>query len=288
MRSQRVGNACIWALGQRDESEAAAHLVNAKTRVKNGAIIKTLEKTIEVVAVRAQMSAADLEELAVPDYGLENGVLSHQFDSVTVQVEVVRGKATWRWESEGKVVKTAPAGVRRDFAAELKELKVTVAEIEKTLVAQKEGLDSLLRAEKHWDFATWKARYADHPLMQLLTCRLIWNFETEERKVIALPQEGRFVNAQGEAVSVAENARVSLYHPLFDSAENVMQWRRFFEEGAIKQPFKTSPPRNLSADRCRTGDANLLKSLCLAYFEAASIQLAVRSARLEEHAAFDG
>ena len=27
-------------------------------------------------------------------------------------------------------------------------------------------------------------------------------------------------------------------HPLFDSAENVLGWRRFFEERSIGQPFK--------------------------------------------------
>jgi hypothetical protein len=177
VRSQKVGNACIWALGLRDESEAAAHLVGAKARVKNGAVLKTLDKTIQTVATRAGMSAEDLEEIAVPDFGIEDGKLARELGPASVEIEVASGKAVWNWQNEGKVVKAVPASVKRDFAPELKELKAAAAEVEKVFAAQKERLDSMLRDEKSWEFAAWKTRYLDHALMQVLAARLVWNFE---------------------------------------------------------------------------------------------------------------
>jgi len=238
VRSQRVGNACIWALGLRGESEAAAYLVNAKTRMKYGSIVKTLEKTIEAVAARANMTAADLEELAVPDFGLENGVVAATFDSVNVKVEMVGSKAVWTWTADGKPIKSVPASVKRDFADELKELKARVEELEKSFATQKERLDSLLRIEKTWEFPAWKQRYLEHPLMQLLARRLIWRFEFDGGQVAALPVGDGFRNATGEAVSIPTTARVGLYHPLLDTIENVLQWRRYLEDHKIQQPFK--------------------------------------------------
>jgi hypothetical protein len=46
------------------------------------------------------------------------------------------------------------------------------------------------------------------------------------------------VDARGQAVEIAPNARVSLFHPLNRSIEDVLEWRRFFEENAIRQPWK--------------------------------------------------
>ncbi len=238
VRSQRVGNACIWALGRRDEAEAASHLVAAKNRVKNGAILKTLQKTIEIVAVRAQMTPEDLEEIAVPDFGLENGVIARDFGEVRVEIAVSGGRALWNWTSDGKSLKAAPASVKRDFAIELKELKIAASELEKVLAAQKERLDSLLRAEKSWEFSTWKSRYLEHPLMALISRGVIWSFESDGEKIAALPRENGFVDANGAAVSIPASSRVKIWHPIFDSTENVLNWRRYFEDSAQKQPFK--------------------------------------------------
>ncbi len=238
VRSQRVGNACIWALGRRDEAEAASHLVAAKNRVKNGAILKTLQKTIEIVAVRAQMTPEDLEELAVPDFGLENGVLARDFGAVRVEIEVSSGKALWSWTSAGKALKAAPASVKREFAGELKELKAAASELERVLAAQKERLDHLLRDQKSWEFSTWKTRYLEHPLMALLARRVIWSFRSEGEKIVAMPREDGFVDASGAAKAVAANSRVQMWHPIFDAPENVLQWRRYFEDSGQKQPFK--------------------------------------------------
>jgi len=238
VRSQKVGNACIWALGLRDESEAAAHLVNAKMKIKNGTVLKTLTKTIEAVAARAQLTVDDLEEMSVPDFGLENGFIECEFDNVQLRIEIVGNRANWQWTKDGKAVKSVPTHVKQEFAPELKELKTTVAELEKTLTAQKERLDNLLRIEKTWDFATWQQRYLQHPLMQLVTQRLIWNFKSGEETHSALPQNGSFIGNDGRKLTIDENAEVSLYHPLFDSTQNILQWRAFIEENSIKQPFK--------------------------------------------------
>lgn len=238
VRCQKVGNACIWALGLREESEAAAHLVNAKMKIKNGTVLKTLTKTIEAVAARAGLTVDDLEEMSVPDYGLENGVIEYDFDNVKLRIEIAGNRADWQWSKDGKAVKSVPANVKQEFAPELKELKTTVSELEKTLTAQKERLDNLLRTEKTWDFATWQQRYLEHPLMQLVTQRLIWNFKTGEETHSALPQNGSFIGKDGQALTIGEGAEVSLYHPLFDSTQNVLQWRAFIEENGTKQPFK--------------------------------------------------
>ena len=233
-RCPKVGGAAIWALSQWSDFTGVTQLSSLRRKIKNRTTLASIETALQTLAKRLDVSGEDLEELAVPDFGLQNGVVSRDFGAATVKIELAGGKAVWHWQSDGKAVKAVPASVKRDFAEELKELKTQIGELEKTFAAQKERLDSLLRTQKTWDFSTWKTRYLEHPLMQLLAARVIWKFD----EVAAMPRENGFLNARGETVSVVQTARVSLWHPIFDCAENVLSWRRFLEENAISQPFK--------------------------------------------------
>ena len=145
---------------------------------------------------------------------------------------------------DGKLQKSVPAAVKRDFPDDLKELKAAAKDIGKMLPAQRDRIDALFTAAKTWDYQTWRERYADHPLVGTLARRLIWRFAPVNDAthaadpVAAVPRDGSLVDAAGEPVDVPEPATVSLWHPAGEAVEDVLSWRRSFEDRGESQPFK--------------------------------------------------
>ena len=237
-----VGNACIDTLAAMTGLEPAAQLGRLKQRVKYPVARGRAEQALGRAATRASLEPEDLEELAVPACGLtETGrgripVGSH------VAVISVRGttdvELTWT-EPGGASRKSAPAAARRSHPDQVKGLARQVREIEKLLPVQRDRIERLLMADRHWDLATWRARYLDHPLLATLTRRLIWHFTDGARAEAAISHDGRLVDATGCPLDwLSDRAAVRLWHPLGAAPEVVSAWRRSLQDHGIQQPFK--------------------------------------------------
>ncbi len=232
VRSQKVCNAILWALSTRDEVEAVAAIAGAKRVVKHGAILKTIEKSLNEIATRLHVSPDDLEELSTPDFGLQNGTLTHDIDDTHLEINFVAGKAAWKWTNpQGKIFKSVPSRVGREFPNELKDMRIAAAEIEKLLITIKDRLDLALRDEKVWPVADWRERYLLHPLASLVANRVIWEWKDDNTDWSAfIPQL--------DSPSIPDSAHIRLWHPIFHSVEEVLRWRQRLEDNALQQPWK--------------------------------------------------
>ena len=150
-RAVRVGNACITALGMMPGLDAVGQLALLKVKVKFGTAQKAIEKALTAAAEREGLPREELEEMAVPAYGLtEVGRLVETLGEFTAELAVTGSKTaaiTWR-RADGKVQKSLPAAVKKEFAEELKELNAAKKDIEKMLPAQAERIDSLFLQQK--------------------------------------------------------------------------------------------------------------------------------------------
>jgi hypothetical protein len=239
-RAPRLATAAIWALSHMDSQEGVAQLARLRTKIRHRVALASIERRLGEVANRMGVSPDELEELATPDFGLQHGVLERNFDGTRLTINSSGGKAIWNWQSpDGETLKAAPAGVKRDYAGDLRELKVTAAEVEKTFAVVKERLDLMLRLEHVWPFEAWNERYFEHELLGSVARRIIWDFEEEGNRTTALWHDGQFVDARGEAIAQpTQNSSVRLWHPINAAAEQIVAWRRFLEESDIRQPFK--------------------------------------------------
>ena len=242
-RAVKVGNACIYALGAMPGMDGVAQLALLKVKVKFGTAQKLIEKALTQAAERLGMPRDEIEELAVPAYGLEEvGVRRETLGEFTCELLVdADGSTELRWlKADGKSQKSVPAHVKKDFADDLKELKAAAKDIEKMLPAQKERIDNLFLAQKSWPLATWRERYLDHPLVGILARRLIWRFVLEEQREVGSGMwlDDRLVNVSGQPLDLSGAARVELWHPIGRSADEIASWREFLERHEIRQPFK--------------------------------------------------
>ncbi|MFE3034620.1 DUF4132 domain-containing protein [Streptomyces canus] len=178
-RNPKVANAGVNALARIDSEAALAELARLATRVTYKNTAKLLDAALEARAVALGLSREEIEELAVPAYGLTGvGHAEHRLGEATAVLEVQGTKAVLTWRNaSGRPVRTVPAAVRRDHAEELKELKAAVKDIDRMLSAQSERLDRQFLADRTWSYATWRERYLDHPLVGTLARRLLWTVD---------------------------------------------------------------------------------------------------------------
>lgn len=236
-RCVRVGNACVWALGQMG-MEGVGQLAILKLKVKFGTAQKGIEKALNETAQKVGLPAEELEEMSVPDYGLaEVGLLRESFGDFAAELIVTgTNSAEIRWfNAEGKQQKSVPAFVKTNHAEELKELNNAVKDIKKMLPAQRDRIENLYLEEKHWDYKIWRERYLEHPLVGTIARRLIWRFD---ETTTAIYSDGKLVDSGNSEINFADNSQVELWHPLHSTTREVLEWREFLEKNEIRQPFK--------------------------------------------------
>ena len=241
-RATRVGNACITALGMMPGLDAVGQLALLKVKVKFGTAQIAIGKALNAAAEREGLPREELEEMAVPAYGLtEVGRLVETLGEFTAELAVTGSKSvaiTWR-SADGKVQKSLPAAVKKEFAEELKELNAAKKDLENMLPAQAERIDALYLQQKSWPLEKWLERYLQHPLIGTLARRLIWNFTTDGTTTPGLWLDGKLVDRLGHPLPLdAARTAVALWHPLDQPPDVVLGWRGFLEEWQIVQPFK--------------------------------------------------
>ena len=236
-RSVRVGNACVWALGQMG-MEGVGQLAILKLKVKFGTAQKGIEKALNETAKKVGLPAEELEEMSVPNYGLsEVGFLRESFGEFAAELVVTgTNSVEIRWfNAQGKPQRSVPAFVKENHADELKELNNAVKDIKKMLPAQRDRIENVYLEEKRRDYKTWRERYLDHPLVGTIARRLIWRFD-EATNAIFLG--GRLVDHQENELTLFDDSQVELWHPLHSTTEEVLAWRALLEKHEIRQPFK--------------------------------------------------
>jgi hypothetical protein len=244
-RSLTVANACILVLGEIATTEAVQALGRIKLKVRDERLVKQISTAMERAAVQAGMTVADLQELAVPTFGLDEvGVRTERLGDVaaTLRVRSTTDVAVEFTRADGKAVKSVPAAVKADAeaSAALKELKATAKSIEEALPVQRQRIEQLYLTRRSWPLATWRERYLDHPLTGTLARRLIWTITVADGTSRTLMwHEGHLVDAAGvPGAGLADDHVVTLWHPIDTTPEEAAAWRAFLLRHRLVQPFR--------------------------------------------------
>jgi len=237
-KSAKVGTACILTLAAMTSQNPIAQLSRLKTRVTYQAALGVLDKAFHEAASRSGLTRGDLEELTVPNFGLDaNGHRHEQFGEYQVAVRVTeKGNVEMTWTSaEGKPLKSIPANIKREHADALKLLKRTVTELQEALQTQRNRLEDLMQSAHTWPLHIWRERYPAHPLLSLLSRRLIWRFSEQA----GMAWNGQIEDVDGQPLTaLSDDTPVQLWHPLTSDPDHISAWRTRLEQQSITQPFK--------------------------------------------------
>lgn len=234
-----LGNACVTALGMMPGLPPIGQLAILKVKVKFGTAQKEIEKAFNAAAAREKLPREEIEELAVPSYGLrEVGQLRESFGEYQAELIVDGSSAALHWLKQDKPIKSIPAAAKKEHAAEIKELQTAVKDINSMLPAQRERIDTLFLSQKTWPLSVWRERYLDHPLIGTITRRLIWSLVAKGRTVEGVWHDGDLLGINGKPLNLKGDASVSLWHPIGQAMEKVLAWRDWLERREVIQPFK--------------------------------------------------
>jgi hypothetical protein len=241
-RCAKLGNACLWVLGNMPGQNGISQLAVLKARLKLPIVQKIIDNALSAAAERVGLSSSELEELAAPAYGLDEvGLRRETLGDFTAELVVSGpGKIELRWlRADGKSQTTVPQAVKDNFTEEFKEIQQAAKDIQKMLPAQASRIENLYLQQKSWPLATWRERYFDHPLVGVLARRLIWKFSQGDRAASGIGFKGQIIGRDGQALDwLSDATRVELWHPLQAPVEVVLGWREWLTENEIQQPFK--------------------------------------------------
>jgi hypothetical protein len=235
-RNPKVANAAVYALSRIPTEAALAQLARLAATVTYKGTVKELNAALEARAAALGLSREEVEELAVPTYGLsEVGRRLDQFGAASAELVVTGGRAAIAWRNAaGKIVKAPPAAVRADHGEELAALRTAAKDIDKMLAAQTDRLDRQILAQRVWTYRAWRARYLDHPLIGTIARRLIWIVDGHAAGYV----DGALRGPDDRPVRAADAAPVRPWHPIGRPVEEVLAWRGWLEGHGITQPFK--------------------------------------------------
>lgn len=233
-RSPKVANAGVFALSRLPGEAALAELARLSVTVTYKVTARRIDAALRRRAEDLGLSREEVEELAVPSYGLtEAGHGERTLGECTAVLEVTGGGVTLSWRNEkGRAVKSPPAAVRAAHPEEVKALKATVKDAERMLAARRDRLDRQFLSRRVWAYPAWRERLLDHPLTGTLARRLLWTVDG----VAVGWHDGSPRTLDGREVTGGE--RVELWHPAGREMREVLAWRERLEERGVTQPFK--------------------------------------------------
>jgi Domain of unknown function (DUF4132) len=238
-----LGHAAIAALGAMPGMDAVGQLALLKVKVKFIPAQKELEKALTAAAAREGLPRDEVDELAVPGYGMQKVGHRREILGDFIAELLAEGhdvELRWSKAADGKPLKSVPAAAKKDHSDDVKELQDAAKDAGKMLTAQRERIDSLFLARKRWPLDAWRARYLDHPLVGVIARRLIWHFETEGAAAAnGIWLKGQLLDVSDQALEgLNERTTVELWHPIGHSIEEVTAWRDCLDRHQIRQPFK--------------------------------------------------
>jgi hypothetical protein len=234
-----VGNACLHVLAGSGLA-GVSHLSRLKRKIRQTTTQRLIEKYIAETSKALGVSPAEVEDMAVPDFGLTAGEAVYPFEGYRATLRITGiGETAVQWTREdGTPLKGEPAALKKS-GAKLKEIKSTAAQVQKTLTAQRDRLDRDFLADRRWSYDKFTAYYLHHGLMGYLAKQLIWTFTRDDRRADAFWLDGAWHDAQGNAVDwVGEGTAVRVWHPIGKPVEEVLAWREFLTSRQVRQPLK--------------------------------------------------
>lgn len=235
-----IGNACIYILAN-TSLEGVAFLSRLRLRIKQNNTQDLIEKYIREASEKLGVSPAEIEDMAVPNYGLEVGEVDFEVEDYKVFIKIKAiGKTELTWyKADGTALKSEPSALKQNHKEELKIIKDTATQIQKMLSAQRDRLERGFVEGRILSYQQFLDYYFNHRLMIYLTKQLIWTFEINNQKFDVFYWDNNWIDVNGHSITNINQAQTAkVWHPIHYKPDEILAWRNFLGEREIRQPIK--------------------------------------------------
>ena len=236
-----LGNACIFILAESNGLSGVAHLSRLKLRIKQNNTQKMIQNHIENKAEKLGLKSTEIEDMAVPDFGLTQGIREWPFKDYKLRLDASEvGQAQISWvKPDGKPQKTVPSFVKESATLnqKLSDIRKSTKEIKKASTAQRDRIDRLYTEDMSWTPEAFHKYYLNHGLLGPMARKLIWQITLKGKARPALYHNNKWETATGKEIS-GNIESFQLWHPIMSKTKDILAWRERLQSLEIQQPFK--------------------------------------------------
>ncbi|MEU6748232.1 DUF4132 domain-containing protein [Spirillospora sp. NPDC046719] len=253
---------------------ALMHLHSIAQKVRFKGLRTRAQDKIAEVAAGLELTAEQLADRLVPDFGLDDaGTMTLDYGPRRFVVgfdEQLRPSVA---DEDGKRRKALPKPGAKDdpelapaayktFSTLKKDVRTVAAD----LIAR---LETAMVRNRRWSLTEFRDLLAGHPLFRHLVRRLVWiAVEMDQYKSITfrVAEDGTFAGVHDTALNLPETVVVGVAHPVhMQAGDLVAAWAEVFADYEILQPFPQlgRPVHELTDEERKSGH--------LARFEGATV-----------------
>lgn len=194
---------------------------------------------LDDVARARGLSYETLEDLLVPELGLEEGAVTLDLGTRTLTVRLGDHLEPVLVDEAGTTIASFPRKTKKDDPAKYDAAKARFAALEEASESVGKGqilrLERALRDQRSWSVAELRQNVLPQPLVRHLARRLVWQV-VDTRALFRVAEDLTLADANDDALPYPpDDARVVLAHPLL--APDVSKFERWLADYEVIQPF---------------------------------------------------
>jgi hypothetical protein len=241
--SAAIGNACIYTLARSKGMEGVGYLSRLKLVIKQSNTQKLIQKYIDELSEKLNVSPEEVEDISAQDFDLVKGEKVVVFDDYKLRVYIDRiGSVAVQWiKPDGSIQKTPPAIVKSStsLSKKLADVKKEVKLIAKMVTTARDQLDRSMVNNRELTWEYFQQYYFNHGLRYFLVKDLLWYIESADKSDTVFYHNDQWINLQDDVVDWMDSeTKVRLWHPVFCNADEIMAWRGKLVDLQVKQPLK--------------------------------------------------
>ena len=140
-------------------------------------------------------------------------------------------------ENAGKVVKSIPkkGSDEKQYELAKKDFSDIKKNIKRVITNRRNILFEAFLSEREFKPEGWKKAYLGNPVLNAIAALLVWQ---QNDVFFTCDRTGKTIRSGGEAYLLDEKIMVKVAHPMNMSAEEIGNWRKYFIDHGLKQPFE--------------------------------------------------
>jgi hypothetical protein len=238
----QFGLECLRAIGS-EQALMVLHFFSEKA--KTSGLKEKAKQFMEEIAKEKGLTQEQLQDRIVPDLGLdERGQRLFDFGPRQFRATIGPDLKHRVIDEKGDVKKDLPKPGKTDDPSKAEvaaaDWKVFKKQIKDVLDVQSAKLEKALKGRRFWSKADFETYLVKHPFMGCVAQTLLWAEQpglTKVEKVFRINEDRQLVDANGDPVTLSDNAPISIVHPILISEADLKTWQQTFADYEIMQPF---------------------------------------------------
>ncbi|WP_190303185.1 DUF4132 domain-containing protein [Methylomonas rhizoryzae] len=236
--------ALLTALANNNDPTVIQLLLAVARRHRTKSVQERANELVAAIAARNGWSHDELADRTIPTAGFEsNGTQQLSYGTRSLILKLNNDLSLILENQAGKTLKSLPAPRQDDDAEAVKQAKADFSnnkkELKQVLEMQTQRLYEAMCVGRVWQGAEWRAYLLEHPLMQRLLQRLVWQVETNgESRRLRPTAELELIDLDDETYELADDARISVAHAGQLPQEEAKAWAKHFKDEKLKPLFE--------------------------------------------------